>query len=270
MMDKAVILAGGMGTRMRKQDEAAGLTDDQARVAESGVKALIPIDRPFLDYVLTVLAEAGYKQVCLVIGPDHDNIRDYYQKQAPPQHLSIEFAVQAKPLGTANAVAAAESFAAGDPFLMINSDNHYPLDAVRALRDIHGPGLAGFERQALIDKSNIPADRVLKFAAADIDNSGYLRRVIEKPTAEQLAALGEPVYLSMNCWRFTPNIFEACRKIDPSPRGEYEITDAVQYCIDHLGERFEVIKSDSPVLDLSSRQDVAPVTALLAGTGVSF
>lgn len=269
-MDKAVILAGGMGKRMRKQDQAADLTEDQTRVASTGVKAMIPIDRPFLDYVLTVLADAGYKRVCLVIGPDHDNVRDYYNNQAPAKRVAIEYAVQVKPLGTANAVASAESFVAGDPFLMINSDNHYPLDAVRALREIDGPGLAGFERQALIDKSNIPADRVLKFAAAQIDGAGYLRRVIEKPTEQQLRALGDEVYLSMNCWRFTSRIFDACRKITPSPRGELEVTDAAQYCIDHLGEQFKVIRSDSPVLDLSSRQDVAPVTKLLAGTEVSF
>ncbi len=269
-MDKAVILAGGMGTRMRKHDGVADLTEDQTHVASTGVKAMIPIDRPFLDYVLTVLADAGYSHVCLVIGPDHENVRDYYNDQAPPKRISIKYAVQAKPLGTANAVAAAESFVAGDHFLAINSDNHYPLDAVRALREIDGPGLAGFERRALIEKSNIPADRVLRFAAAEIDDAGHLHRVIEKPTEQQLAAIGDVVYLSMNCWRFTPNIFDACRKIPPSTRGEYEVTDAAQYCIDHLGEQFQVIKSSSPVLDLSSRQDVAPVTKLLAGTQVSF
>ncbi len=259
-----------MGTRMQKQDQAADLTEDQAAVAGTGVKAMIPIDRPFLDYILTVLADAGYQQVCLVIGPDHDSVRDYYNHQAPAKRLTIEFAIQAKPLGTANAVAAAESFVADDHFLMINSDNHYPLDALRALREINGPGLVGFERQALIKKSNIPADRVLKFAAAEINDAGHLRRVIEKPTEQQMASLGDEVYLSMNCWRFTPNIFDACRNITPSSRGELEITDAVQHCIDHLGEQFQVVKSDSPVLDLSSRQDVAPVTKLLAGTEVSF
>lgn len=269
-MDKAVILAGGLGTRMRKQDEAAALTENQARVAGTGVKAMIPIDRPFLDYVIAVLADAGYARVCLVIGPGHDNVRQYYDQQAPPKRLSIEYAVQPKPLGTANAVAAAEAFAGDDPFLMINSDNHYPLDAVRALRGLTGPGLAGFERDALIARSNIPAERVLKFAIADIDDNGRLRRVIEKPSQAQIDEMGDHVYLSMNCWRFTPNIFKACHDIPPSPRGEYEITDAAQYCIDQFGEQFTVIKSDSPVLDLSSRQDVAPVTQLLAGREVSY
>lgn len=269
-MDKVVILAGGLGTRMRKQDEAAALTAAQARVAGTGVKAMIPIERPFLDYVIAVLAEAGYAKVCLVIGPGHGHVRRYYDEQAPPKRLTIEYAVQPEPLGTANAVAAAESFVGSDPFLMVNSDNHYPLDAVRALRDLTGPGLAGFERDALIERGNIPAERVLRFAIADIDDAGFLRRVIEKPTEAQLAAMGEHVYLSMNCWRFTPNVFEACRNITPSPRGEYEVTDAAQYCIDQLGEQFTVIKSDSPVLDLSSRQDVAPVTQQLAGREVSY
>ena len=269
-MDKVVILAGGLGTRMRKQDGDAALTAAQAQVAGTGNKAMIPIDRPFLDYIITVLADAGYRRVCLVIGPDHDNVREYYDVQAPQKRLTNEYAVQAKPLGTANAVAAAENFVGDDHFLMINSDNHYPLDAVSALRQLDGPGLAGFERDALIAGSNIPAERVLKFAAADIDAQGCLRRVIEKPTEAQITELGDEVYLSMNCWRFTPNVFEACRKIEPSPRGEYEVTDAAQYCIDKLDETFHVIKSVSPVLDLSSRQDVAPVTELLAGQKVSF
>ncbi len=270
MMDKAVILAGGMGTRMRKQDRSAALTADQARVADTGVKALIPIDRPFLDYVLTTLADAGYRRVCLVIGPGHDNVRDYYTQRSPPNRLSIDFAIQEKPLGTANAVAAAATFVGDDDFLMINSDNHYPVDAVRAVRAIDGPGLAAFERQALIDKSNIPADRVQKFAAAVIDGNDHLSRVIEKPTDEQLAELGDGIYLSMNCWRFTPNVFKACKNIERSSRNEYEITDAAQYCIDHLGETFTVVRSNSPVLDLSSQQDVAPVTRLLTGADVSY
>ena len=70
-MDKVVILARGLGTRMRAGNAEADLDAGQEAVAATGVKALIPIDRPFLDYVLGDLAEAGYRRVCLVIGPEH-------------------------------------------------------------------------------------------------------------------------------------------------------------------------------------------------------
>ena len=72
--DKVVILARGMGSRMRRGDSSAGLDERQAAVADSGVKALIPIDRPFLDYVLSRVADAGYRRVCLVIGPEHARV----------------------------------------------------------------------------------------------------------------------------------------------------------------------------------------------------
>ncbi|MEN6405747.1 MAG: hypothetical protein ABFC77_04665, partial [Thermoguttaceae bacterium] len=73
-MDHAVILARGLGTRMRKSDPAAQLDPSQAAMADCGLKAMIPIGRPFLDYVLHVLARAGYRKVCLLIGPEHQAV----------------------------------------------------------------------------------------------------------------------------------------------------------------------------------------------------
>jgi glucose-1-phosphate thymidylyltransferase len=264
---KAVILARGLGTRMRKEDESAAVDHRQSAIADTGVKALIPIDRPFLDYVLSVLADAGYQEICLVIGPEHTELRRYYEC-LPTMLLKISFAIQEKPLGTADAVTAAAEFAGRDSFLMINSDNYYPLSSCRELRLLDEPGLAAFERDAMIRQSNIPADRVVKFAAVLIDSDGYLKRIIEKPDEQTLKSLGSEVYLSMNCWKFGPKIFSACRSIKPSSRGELEITDAVQYAMDHLGEKFRVLKFEAGVLDLSSRSDIAPVAARLAGTEV--
>ena len=85
--DKVVILARGIGSRMRRDDDAAVLDERQSAAADAGVKAMIPIDRPFLDYVLTTLADAGYRRVCLVIGPDHDATRRYYGQQVELQRL---------------------------------------------------------------------------------------------------------------------------------------------------------------------------------------
>jgi len=252
---------------MRKADNEARLSREQEEAANAGVKAMIPIGRPFLDYLLHGLADAGYREICLVIGPEHDKIRTYYGETVKPSRLKIGFAVQEKPLGTADAVAAGEEFAGEDDFLAINSDNYYPREALEGLRAIEGPGLAVFDRNTMIAESNIPADRVSKFAVAMIED-GYLTRIIEKPSPEVLARLPEPVGLSMNCWRFDERIFEACRSISPSPRGELEITDAVQYAIDRLGTRFRALPFAAPVLDITSRADIEKVAAKLKGSEV--
>lgn len=261
----AVILARGLGTRMRRADAGAALDDDQAKVAETGVKALIPIKRPFLDYILSVLAEAGVRRVCLVIGPEHDELRRYYGSELRPERLSIDFAIQAEPLGTANAVAAAEDWADGKPFIMLNSDNYYPLSAITALRQATAPAVALFERGAMLDGSNIPPDRIRAFAIG-LHESGRLVRVLEKPGDDVLATPGE-LYLSMNLWLFDRTIFDACRAIPKSARGEYEITDAAQWCIDH-GSTFTACLVRAPVLDLSSRSDIGPVTERLENVEV--
>jgi dTDP-glucose pyrophosphorylase len=267
--DKLVVLARGLGKRMRKTEGAAALDAKQAAVAETGVKALIPIDRPFLDYVLSAAADAGLRRVCLVIGPEHHELREYYTQKVQAERLRIEFAVQAEPKGTADAVAAAEQFAAGEPFVMINSDDYYPVEAYRGLRQQNtASAVALFEQEAMFAGSNVPAERIKAFAVGQIDGQGFLERVLEKPDEATLAALPRPLWISMNCWRFGPQIFEACRLIGLSPRGEYELTAAVQYAIDHLQEPFRAVLIRDAVLDLSCREDIEAVAARLKGTEV--
>jgi dTDP-glucose pyrophosphorylase len=275
-MDKSVILARGLGTRMRKADVAAKVTAAEASAADSGVKALIPItgaacedSRPFLDYVLTALAGAGYTKACMVIGPEHEAVRGYYSQTAPARRLKIEFAIQENPLGTADAVAAARDFAGDDHFLAINSDNYYPPQALAGLRQLGGCGLAAFDHEALVAGSNIAPQRIARFAVIE-SRAGLLTRVLEKPDPATLARLPRPHLVSMNCWRLGPSIFEACRRIEPSPRGELELTSAVQCAIDQLGEKFHVRRYSLPVLDLSSREDIAPVKKALAGAKVDY
>ncbi len=263
---KAVIMARGLGTRMRKADDAAVLDSRQSEVAEIGIKAMIPIERPFLDYVLSELANAGYTDVCLVIGPEHALIEDYYRVQSPPKRLRIHFAIQEKALGTADAVLSAKEFAGKDHFLVINSDNYYPAAALMELRKLECPGVALFDRDALVAESNIPEERILKFAVTEIDTDGYLKKIHEKPSLETVQKLGTPVYISMNAWIFSPRIFQACNSILPSRRGEMELSDAIQFAIDSLMERFKVLTFKAPVLDMSSRADIASVSQMLKGT----
>ena len=258
-----MILARGLGTRMRRADPHAAIDPAQQRAADAGLKGMIPIGRPFLDYAMSALADAGISDVCLVIGPEHQRVREYYGGEVELSRIRVHFAVQAEPRGTADAALAAESFADGEHVLVVNSDNYYPVHTLWSLRELGEPGLAAFERGALVRLGNIDADRVAKFSVVDIDEDGMLERIIEKPTASMIAELGPQVFVGMNSWSLPPEIYRACRSIDPSPRGELELPDAVMFARSMLGVEFRVLEFHDGVLDLSSRGDIATVAERL-------
>lgn len=273
---KAVVLARGLGTRMRAADPDARLTERQRAAADAGLKAMIPVNgRPFLDYVLSALADAGLAQVALIVSPQHDDLRRHYD-ESPPARIDLSFVVQAEARGTADAVLAAASWTTGDPFLAINADNLYPAAALARLAALNEPGLLAFERDDLVRTGNIPAERIQSFAVLDVDDEGYLARIVEKPASidapVELPAEGashradrqEPVLVSMNCWRFDARIFDACRDVPRSPRGEFELPDAVALATSR-GVRFRALPAAGPVLDLSRRADAADVERRLAG-----
>lgn len=265
-MDQAVVLAAGRGTRMRRVDDSTQLSASQTEVAQTGVKALMPVGRPLIDYILSGLADAGYRRVCLVIGPDHQAIREHC-RELKPQRIEIQFAVQQDPLGTANAVAAARNFAGNEDFLLINSDNYYPLAALEKLRSVAGAALVGFHPEGLL-RGNIPRERLRSFGVVVTRPDGTLEKLIEKPNEDPFATPGRQVLVSMNCWRLPPDVFAACDAIPKSERGEYEIIDAVSYLMRKLGVPFRVFAMNEPVLDLSTQADVPEVTRRLAGIEV--
>lgn len=262
----AVILARGLGTRMRKADASASLDRGQSAAADQGMKGMIPIGRPFLDYVISALADAGFERVCLVIGPEHDAVVEHYSVKSPPERVAIDFRVQKEALGTADAVIAAEPFCRDEGFIVINSDNYYPVEALRALSEAEPPAIAGFARSTLLSEGNVPPDRIQRFGALGIDDEGYLVSIVPRPGSA--ASGSREVYASMNCWLFDSRIFEACRRVDPSPRNELELPRAVQLAIDTMGMRIKVLKFDLPVLDLSTRSDISGVQQRLRGVNV--
>lgn len=266
---KAVILARGLGTRMKAADEGARLSADQAAVADSGIKSLVPLegDRPFLDYILSALADAGCTEICLVIGPEHDVIRNRYASVVPPRRFRIAFAIQERPRGTGDALLAAEGFVNGQEFLMTNSDNYYPVEVLRSLVELDGPGTVFFTPEGLAARSNIEPARILAFSLGKVGADGCLDALIEKPDAAALASIGPERHVSMNCWRFPPSIFEACRGLTPSARGELELTDAINRTI-ASGVRFKVGRSEDGVWDLSRRGDIPAVRERLSGVAV--
>jgi glucose-1-phosphate thymidylyltransferase len=248
---------------MRKLDDSAKLDERQTSAANAGVKAMIPIgDRPFVDYLLSSIADAGFTHVCLVIGPEHDFVRARYEREMIPTRIKIEFAIQENALGTANAVLAAESFAANETFVVLNSDNFYPAVALHGLHNLSEPAIVGFDRDVLVRDGNVQPERTTRFGALDVDDAGYLRRIRASPTDEMLRA-GGPIYSSMNCFLFDSRLFRACREVPVSVRGEYELPQAIHYAIDHGMMQFKVVKIAAPVLDMSSRGDIAGIVERL-------
>ena len=264
-MTRAVVLARGRGTRMQRPDVSARLSAAQRRYAESGLKAMMPIaGRPFLDYVLSALADAGITDVCLVIGPEHDAIRDYYTTAARPRRIRIEYAVQQGPRGTADALLAAASIVGRDDFLALNADNYYAVDVYRALMALDGPGLPAFSRQGLLRGSNFGPDRLRSFGLLRVAPNGDLEDIVEKPDEEIFRTLVDAdAPVSMNLWRFDDAIFRACREVPLSIRGEYELPGAVSYAVRTLGQRLRTVPVHSGVLDLSSQSDVEEVEGRL-------
>ena len=269
----AVILARGLGTRMRFEDGAA-LSEAQRMAAAAGAKGLMPVaGHPLLDHVLHELAEGGVTDVIFVVAPRETALRGRYGRDHPPRRLRVRFAEQVEARGTADAlIAAREAVDACGPhddtgvahFLMLNADNLYPAESVRALVGLDGPGLIAYEAGALSSLGNIEPERVQAFALLELSDADELRDIVEKPPADHPLMRAPERWVSMNLWRFDSGIFDDCAAVHTSVRGELELADAVRWALAR-GVTLQAVRQRTGVLDLSRRGDVASLEARLAG-----
>ncbi|HZI28943.1 MAG TPA: sugar phosphate nucleotidyltransferase, partial [Gemmatimonadaceae bacterium] len=106
-------------------------------------------------------------------------------------------------------------------------------------------------------------ERIKRYALLRVSSEGFLEEIVEKPDESTFASMGAHALVSMNLWAFTPKIFDACRRVKSSARGELELPDAVRILMKELSEKIQVIPFKAAVLDLGTRADVASVDAAL-------
>ena len=153
-----------------------------------------------------------------------------------------------------------------EPFLVLNSDNCYPTEALRQLREADRSAVVGFDRDALVANSNLTADRIAGFALDRIGQRRFSQTncgEAGRPTdaGDGISRVGGHELLAVLRQAFSSRVAE----IGKSPRGEFEIPDAVSHSMQELGERYQVLYSDRSVLDLSTQSDIAGVTRHLQG-----
>lgn len=210
---KALVLCGGAGSRLRP-------------LTHTSAKQLVPVaNKPVLFYGLEAMAEAGIRDVGIIVGDTRAEIMAAVG-DGSAWGLRITYLVQEAPLGLAHCVLVAREFLSDDDFVMYLGDNLLEdrlADMVAAFEAGRGELEGAPAAQILLRKVDDPR----QFGVAELDAAGQVVRLIEKPVdpPSDLALVG--VYL------FDPRVHEAVRAIQPSARGELEITDAIQWLIDH-------------------------------------
>jgi len=272
--ERAVVLAGGLGKRMRRESQGIELGLERERLAARGLKVLMPLaGRPFLDYVLDSLLRAGLHRVCLVVAPEAELIGERARYVAKAAGAEVRCAVQGEARGTADAVLAAQDFVGDDCFLLCNGDNLYPDEAVSGLARKEGDEcwLAAFDRDGLVRGGNIAAERVKDFAVVSASPDGRLLGIVEKPADPERHVRQGRLWVGMNLYRFTPAILDSCRAIRPHPqRGELELTAAVGHLLQAGSTPFRALFCEGGVLDLTSRADVSSAERMLSGRRLCF
>ena len=194
MIKKAVIMAAGKGVRMLPLTKLVP-------------KPLIEVNgKPFLYYLFSRLKEAGYTDIALIVGYKNHVVPEFLKKYGFKAHLIL----QAKRLGTGHALKQAEEFVGKSNFITLGGDNLWSVNDLKRLdKDDDLNYIATM-------KVNNPE----KYGVI-IEENGFLKKIVEKPQSYTGNLVNTGLY------KFSPEIFDYLKKLKKSPRGEYELTDAI-------------------------------------------
>lgn len=205
-MIKGVILAGGRGTRLWPITKVVS-------------KHLLPVgDQPVIYYPIKTLKDAGIKDVLFVCGTEHTD--QYMQLLGSGEEfgMSFSYTIQKEPAGIAQGLGLAESFAGGQPVVLILGDNIFGDDLSDAVKKFSKK-----DRGGLVVLKQVPDPE--RFGVAYFHKDGSIKEVVEKPKkpASDWAVTGFYVYDN--------RVFDVIKNLKPSARGEYEITDVNNWYI---------------------------------------
>jgi glucose-1-phosphate thymidylyltransferase len=210
---KALILAGGAGTRLRP-------------ITHTRAKQLVPVaNTPILFRGIEAMVAAGIKELGIVVGDTRAEMRAAIGDGSQfGDDVRVTYIEQDAPLGLAHCVLIAREFLGDDDFIMYLGDNMLEQDVTNFVDAFQQARVGDLPPSAQILLKRV--DDPQRFGIAALDAAGHVERLVEKPDVppSDLALVG--VYL------FDRNIHEAVRAIEPSARGELEITDALQWLID--------------------------------------
>jgi dTDP-glucose pyrophosphorylase len=213
---KAVILAAGKGTRMRD------LTNEVP-------KPMLPVQgKPILEHILQGILAAGIRDVFIVTGFRAEVIETYFGNGASRQ-ARIVYGRQLVQDGTGKAPELAKDFVGSSPFLLTYGDILVKPETYQQMVQRYQAGR--FSGVITVTRG----EDVTKGGLDFFDEQFCLKRLVEKPSAEQLEQLrregwlkpNEPVWYNAGIYLFQPSLFDFTAKLQKSPRGEYELTDAV-------------------------------------------
>ena len=213
---KAVILAAGKGTRMRELTEA--LPKPMLRVQ----------GRPILEHIIDGLRAAEIREICIITGWRAEIVEDHFG-DGSPLGVGIRYVRQVVQDGTGKAPELACEFVGNDPFLLTYGDILVRPDTYARMQQRFAQGpFAGL-------LTVTQGEDVTQGGLNLFDDDFCLRRLIEKPSLAQLEELrgegwlkpGQPVWYNAGIYLFRPLVFEFTRRLEKSPRGEYELTDAI-------------------------------------------
>jgi len=247
---KGVILAGGLGSRLQPMTRVTN-------------KHLLPVyDRPMIYYPLQQLVFAGIRDILIVTGGHHAG--DFLRLLGNGREFGLEhinYTYQEGEGGIAEALGLAEHFAAGEPLCVILGDNIFERPIAPAVDAYREAGCRG--AMVLLKEVDDPE----RFGVAAFGEDGRIERIDEKPTRppSRFAVTG--------CYFYDPRVFEITHGLEPSARGELEITDVNNRYIGwgelahHVVEGWWTDAGTVPSLYRATRLVAGSDSAVLRGVG---